>query len=1058
MMERNGVHNSRLCHQRKSEAKKKSRSLPSHTKVGGIKMDHAAIFEAYKREEKNDSSLSSDTSCSSLEFLKPNEVIDSKKFGNDSSSSTEKRNHSLDSLTRKERMEALKARVEAERLKYGESSSDEEKDKVKRISRYHSDEAIHRISRDSSRSRSSRTERFLKRRSQDESSLRSFSKGKPPAGRSGKSGQESHSPVPIKTKSIPQEIEVPPTLSSPIMMPLNVTTLNSRNDLNPSQPSPNDSGVSTQSIASSPSIGRAPSPSRRWQETKIFPKIEPGSKMRYRNFTSNDRSRSSFDVRSERCIFSPVPTSPVPRINPEYIHRCRRMSTGDAENCNNNGKIMPIFRTQFSDCCCYADRICCSAPFRFVPHCAKSHSNCNRKPVVYSYTDQAPNCSVNTSNHIKKIISKIQKDNEEKLKANHQEEVYLPNSIEANTYQQTETKISPCPVHFGKTRVPSTLPNKMINVDYHSAIPRLCTSGQKQKSQPSPNCRPLSMVIDTLDYLTNPKNYTDVSPTAQTSAQTSQKPVPPVPPIRKYHWNSTLNLNANKSKLEDIMKKTRNSLTSPESDYKVSDSNENIVNKNHLNKINNNKNTENLDKALKELEEIYKSLQLNDDDLADRAERRDLPTKYQEQYASSHMRNSVTPQLKDLLDDDIRNTNENLQKRPISRSYDCLLVCNRPVQMRAPPLRRAGVSDKVTDDFAYRRFQRAVSQNKQPKSENAQSYLLYSSVFTPSINVNEYFKDLITKSQPDVERDDLSYRNYTQSIGAKVSNSHPPFGIPLGPVVKSTSTSYLQACPKEDTRPIYRHQETPDVVRDDMAYRNLRKDISKMFTRQNKKYRAVRSLSANISQLVKQHKSREIAKDIGKAQSMNDIIAGLEKQSNEWKNLSRLASHEQIKSPESSSTDDNTPRCFNNIVSGTSDGFTLSESSTECRSPVKEFREKRTQPEGSENVGNTIDCEQNSKNKSVLVDCCRLVSVARDSRKHKSLSVYQPSVSSPPPLRYQDVWSDTDVKMKRRTIALDENQLDALLTSLSRDTKQSKTSEDIPLTSNSNYVDVRVTA
>ncbi|XP_023234445.1 uncharacterized protein LOC111634008 [Centruroides sculpturatus] len=1046
MMERNEFHDSRLSHQKKAEAKKKSRSLPSQNKTKGIKMDHSAIFAAYKREEQKlgDFSLSSDTSCSSLEFLKPNE-IDSKKLGNDSSSSTEKRNHSLDSLTRKERMEALKARVEAERLKYGESSSDDEKDQVKRLSRYHSDEAIHRTSRDPNRSRPGRTERYLKRRSQDESSLKNFNKGKPPAGRSGKSGQESHSPVPIKTKSIPQEIPVT-HISNAIMTPLNVTTVITRNDSNPSQPSPNDSGVSTQSVASSPSIGRAPSPSKRWQETRLCAKIEPGSKMRFRNFSSSDRSRSSSDVRSEKCAFSSVSTSPVPRIYPEFIHRCRRLSTGDAENCTGNGRAMAILRPKFPDCCCHAERMCCSVPFRFVPHCANSYTNCNRKPILYSYTDQAPKYSVNSSSHVKKMVSKIQKNNEEKAKSNHTIGEYVSKPMESNASQPCETKIPSCPIHFTKSRALHTLPNRMNNVDYQSAIPRLCASGHKQKSPPSPNCRPLSMVIDTLDYLTNPKNYTNVSPETQT--QNADKPIPPVPPIRKYHWNSTMNLNA-RSKLEDIMKKTRSSLTSPESDYKP-ESNENVISKSpHLSKTIN-KGSENLDQALKELEEIYKSLQLNDDDLADRAERRDLPTKHQEGYSSVQTRNSSSR-------DDARCVDENLQKRPISRSYDCLLVCNRPVQMRAPPLRRAGIADKVTDDFAYRRFQRAVSQNKQPKSENAQSYLLCSSVFTPSLSVNEYFKDLTAKSQPDVEKDDLSYRNYTQSTGAKVQNSQPPFGIPLGPVVKSSSTSYLQASPKEDTRPIYRHQETPDVVRDDMAYRNLRKDISKMFTRQNKKYRAVRSLSANISQLVNQHQALETAKDLSKAQSMNDIITALEKQSSEWKNLSRLVSPEQVKSPESSSTDDSTPRCFNNVVSGTSDGFTLSESSTECRSPKKEFREKRTQPEGSENSKNVVDREPLFKNKSVLVDCCRLVSAARDARKHKSLSVYQPSVSSPPPLRYQDVWSDTDVKMKRRTIALDENQLDALLTSLSRDTK-SKPAEELPLTNNSNYVDVRITA
>lgn len=76
---------------------------------------------------------------------------------------------STDSFSRKERLVAIKARVEAEREKYGVSSSDEES--CSTLTRYNSDGSIHRSATREVKSKSSRTERRLRRRSQGEWSI-----------------------------------------------------------------------------------------------------------------------------------------------------------------------------------------------------------------------------------------------------------------------------------------------------------------------------------------------------------------------------------------------------------------------------------------------------------------------------------------------------------------------------------------------------------------------------------------------------------------------------------------------------------------------------------------------------------------------------------------------------------------------------------------------------------------------------------------------------------------------------------------------------------------------
>ncbi|XP_058466610.1 serine-rich adhesin for platelets isoform X7 [Malaya genurostris] len=137
----------------------------------------------------------------------------------------------------------------------------------------------------------------------------------------------------------------------------------------------------------------------------------------------------------------------------------------------------------------------------------------------------------------------------------------------------------------------------------------------------------------------------------------------------------------------------------------------------------------NLEEAINELDAIYKSLYLSDEDLLDRAELRDVPT----------------PNM------------FNKQTKPVS-DYD--------------------------DDDDERRH-----------------------------------------SEPDIELDDLNFRSIKQANEKiKALEVQPPFGIPLGPIPPSPNTDYLSAQPAKPNKPRFIPKRSPDLVADDLAVRQLRRD------------------------------------------------------------------------------------------------------------------------------------------------------------------------------------------------------------------------------------------
>uniref|UniRef100_A0A182WJT1 HP domain-containing protein n=1 Tax=Anopheles minimus TaxID=112268 RepID=A0A182WJT1_9DIPT len=138
----------------------------------------------------------------------------------------------------------------------------------------------------------------------------------------------------------------------------------------------------------------------------------------------------------------------------------------------------------------------------------------------------------------------------------------------------------------------------------------------------------------------------------------------------------------------------------------------------------------NLEEAINELEAIYKSLKLSDEDLLERAERRDLPTPTGFSQRARHYR------------------------------YDA----------------------DVDEERA--------------------------------------------KAEPDLQLDDLSYRSIKRANSSiKAPDTQPPFGIPVGPIPPSPSTDYLTVQPPvKHTKPRFQPQRSPDLVADDLAFRQLRKD------------------------------------------------------------------------------------------------------------------------------------------------------------------------------------------------------------------------------------------
>ncbi|XP_075978891.1 uncharacterized protein LOC142978357 isoform X2 [Anticarsia gemmatalis] len=256
----------------------------------------------------------------------------------------------------------------------------------------------------------------------------------------------------------------------------------------------------------------------------------------------------------------------------------------------------------------------------------------------------------------------------------------------------------------------------------------------------------------------------------------------------------------------------------------------------------------NLDDALNELEAIYNSLGLGDEDLLDRAERREL----------------MTPKFNDHFNDWNGNDDEiQLRSQPTT-------------PLRRVP-RRSTLPDKLQDDMAFRRLNSVNKEKPNYKEAQSQiSYMLASPVYVPYASDDDRQSE---RNEPDIVYDDVVYRNIKQTNNRlKTMDPQPPFGIPIGPVSPAPQSDYLHATPENKGRSRFIPRRSPDLVSDDLAYRSLRKDSrhsalfngedynghinnnqnysENPFTKDSsaaanlKKKRAVRSLSANIFTMI----------------------------------------------------------------------------------------------------------------------------------------------------------------------------------------------------------------
>ncbi|XP_076313297.1 uncharacterized protein LOC143226342 isoform X2 [Tachypleus tridentatus] len=1171
-----------------------------------------------KRSSDDDSSLNSDTSCSSVEFHRPSDLnrdsnldkntqvlpkneesqyttnsynslrqlnSNSDQFfktsnvfldisyrcgKKDSTISSRSSKSSTDSWSRKERREALKARVEAKREQLcGSSSSDDESNET--IDRYYSDEALHRSFREN-RGRFIRTDRHFKRRSQEESSFNKLAKNgtseaflldkkpeecqkKPPPAPQGNSGvvwQESilyrdpvfdpyikspnldssqssyhsalestkenyyfyHHPHCITRRTVSENIQpndriIKDKKPSPVKE-LTVCVVGGKQNYGQvSHPSPQDSGVSSQSVASSPSLGRAPTPPPRSPQSKVVInetaqqlKISHPTSTTTATTTTNQalskrphvstieaisQSNCNKSLQNETytekpfCITGSDMNTRPREVNQNVIRVSEPLIPTQAYNnkhqkdnfrstkgyFKNNGPIKTLKGMP-----AYTD----VPPYRILASISQS------KVPVYSYTDQAP-FSTQPDQTIRgpyeqgtqaymsdsqvvarkkyEVLGRSLSDGKKGLGSHLS--IYNKEGSSQITDKSDAYKTKESNMHNGisssgvSSAMKAPLSPTLINDQTFLDLSKQNTYSRSSTTR------------DNSDAIESPNNQLERSSLSMSYGA-------PIPPTRR-HSSATLCLDAKKKRMDQFMQREMEKRCS-----------------------------KNFEDALQELEEMYRSLKLNDENLLDRAERRDLPIKFQLSRPArlDVLQNSLNSDKESNPRSDVINylmiqkDNNSIQSSADiteKESFDYGLNLNHMRRTRTPPARRSAVPDKITDDAAYRRIQNNVKKSPTSPDNNGNiSYLLCSPAFTPTIEVEEFFKGFPLTKQPDIEHDDMSYRFFKMADAAKVLDPPPPFGIPKDPVTQASASNYLQATPVDVQRTHCRTKRIPDVVRDDVAFRNLRRD-NQLRNKENipnmvfqevdgtfkglksttecfgkKKHRAVRSLSANIAHVVEE----EVMLPFERAQSMTDIIAALEKQASEWEMFGSSGKPE-----ESSSTITETPhttmkgRLYQGNSSSiqrerTTDHLTSTETLTESRAEIENRVKMWNYPKKSSQNDQVAILKDNPKDQQSEKWHIRVTTpsskAARQGKRPLSLKVWtcdkqsevpyanlsstsgiKSSLVTPPrktlvpPKRIpQGFWSDTEGRPKSKVTPFDERHLDELLTSLLTNTSPSQ--------------------
>ncbi|KPU77562.1 uncharacterized protein Dana_GF24919, isoform F [Drosophila ananassae] len=213
--------------------------------------------------------------------------------------------------------------------------------------------------------------------------------------------------------------------------------------------------------------------------------------------------------------------------------------------------------------------------------------------------------------------------------------------------------------------------------------------------------------------------------------------------------------------------------------------------------------------------------------------------------------------------------------------------------VNAPPLffprkKPANLEEAINElEAIYKSL--GLSEPPEPKAEPKVEAVPKIRVPTPSefekfalAHADDYDEEDSPTGEPDPVRDDVAFRNLQlANLQHRSSERQPPFGIPVGPIVPAPQSDYLHVEPVRSRK----KSGSPDIVKDDLAVRALRKDTpghkASIVYPMQKKQRATRTQSANIYNLIHRDAAKpsggdlssymELSKSLERSGSMSNL-------------------------------------------------------------------------------------------------------------------------------------------------------------------------------------------
>lgn len=890
---------------------------------------------------------------------------------------------SLDNLNRRGKREALKARVEAQRRQYRDTSSDDEEQQWQQVKKYHSDEALHKISKEK-RLREARTERFYKRKNRDDDTTRVDDDKTIAKNGNRKStyadGQQSYSKHNFQ-RTLDTSTIAKANLKSGQFNELGNGILSGNNVGGGGGKPPNKNGrgrdlpTMTDTVLSCHlpikklgtvdglTVGRAPTPPPRsftkfhampsgdgtcWHsgrrpqsyafETRLSP-IRMNNGGTVQHATSENEARGCSNrmfqqlngasrvktpqpaTAAPASTYAYVPNQPSPRplsftttsqVIYNYLHFGK--SEDAIKEPGPANTQVDMWRQQHHPLppepqINYMSDSQLSEKTPVQRRASVQYSDVSeaktRPPSLYNFNSLAkpwsPGPAERVSSPVVQTAHSLMVSRPPPSPVRHSTEAFVfppggqgcrPGTVNSDlpSPKQQQQQLTSTNAIGASSSVNSMSTNRQgfgvnstkENNNQQQQQLKSCNSNKMSAT------RPLSLVLESLESISRDRRYDERRRTRGCS--------PPPPPTRK-HFRHTRSSN-----LEAIGQHLDNSVV-----------------KDHSNKGGGGGSkggNDNLEDALLELEKIYQSMK-NDDEAF-----------YAEERLLRGRRNSTAGELnaatvKEQQQHHTFHQSRGLSKTPTMGSCDSLLD-----QLERACSTNSRKDDRSCDDLAYRKLARTTDSSRPASSYmgTTGSYLMLSPALSPSISIedmmqsnNKTSQSNGTSKEPHTVLDDLAYRNIRDANLQKVVDPQPPFGIPLGPVVQASPNDYLHAQAQDLSRPKLIRRFRPDVVKDDLAYRNLRRD-KKQNNNNNKagpvrpqsaivpsselnfdeldsivdvdlqyainsrkKYRAARSLSANLSHLIGQNDGQRGAGlsltvpksyqglDTEKSQSLNDL-------------------------------------------------------------------------------------------------------------------------------------------------------------------------------------------